>query len=138
METRPLFEKRSVMKDDDKYSRLVKIPQYLPSEKKPPVESLYSYDKYVRLIRDINNASISEEEKTFLRYAAGRHIVFRYDLIADYYANANSEMQKLMEQSALVILDIDDAIANGYVKLSRRLEEIRKDGNLAKKAKDFR
>ena len=33
-------------------------------------------------------------------------------------------MQELMEESALVIIDIDNAIANGYVKLSRRLEKI--------------
>jgi hypothetical protein len=33
-------------------------------------------------------------------------------------------MQELMEQSALVILDIDDAIANGYVKLSKDIEKI--------------
>ena len=42
-----------------------------------------------------------------------------------------------MEQSGLVILDIDDAIAKGYVKLSKRLEEIRRDGKLAQKARDF-
>jgi hypothetical protein len=29
-----------------------------------------------------------------------------------------------MEQSALVILDIDDAIANGYVKLSKDIRAI--------------
>ena len=33
-------------------------------------------------------------------------------------------MQNLMEQSALVILDIDDAIANGYVKLSSDIRKI--------------
>ena len=29
-----------------------------------------------------------------------------------------------MEDSALVIIDIDDAIANGYVKLSKRVADI--------------
>ena len=33
-------------------------------------------------------------------------------------------MQRLMEQSALVIIDIDDAIANGYVKLSKDIQEL--------------
>ena len=50
--------------------------------------------------------------------------MFNYSLIADYYAHASKEMQELMEQSALVILDIDDAIANGYVKLSSDIEKI--------------
>ena len=56
--------------------------------------------------------------------AASRHIVFNYAKIADYYAHSNEEMQELMEQSALVILDIDDAIANGYVKLSKDIEKL--------------
>ena len=135
---KPLFgEQKSVMKNDVKYSRLVDIPQYTPSGVAPPIESLYSYKKYSELINQINKSGVSEEEKKFLRYSASRHIVFNYAQIADYYANATPEMQELMEQSGLVILDIDDAIAKGYVKLSKRLEEIRRDGKLAQKARDF-
>ena len=135
---KPLFgEAKSAMKDSTKYSRLVDIPQYLPSNVAPPLESLYSCKKYSELINSINKSNVSEAEKKFLRYSASRHIVFNYAQIADYYANATPEMQELMEQSGLVILDIDDAIANGYVKLSKRLEEIRKDGKLAQKARDF-
>lgn len=135
---KPLFgEAKSVMDGDEKYSRNVLIPQYEPSDTPPPIEALYSYTKYAELIRDINNSNVSEAEKKFLRHAASRHIVFNYALIADYYANATPEMQELMEKSALVIIDINDAIANGYVKLSKRLEAIRNDGNLAKKAKDI-
>ena len=33
-------------------------------------------------------------------------------------------MQRLMEQSALVIIDIDDAIANGYVRLSTTIDKL--------------
>ena len=73
---------------------------------------------------NIKNSNVSEEEKKFLKLAASRHIVFNYAKIADYYAHASKEMQELMEQSALVILDIDDAIANGYVKLSKDIERI--------------
>ena len=135
---KPLFgEPASAMKDSNKYSRLVDIPQYLPSNVAPPIASLYDRNKYSKLLNEINKSSVSEEEKKFLIYAASRHIVFNYSQIADYYANATPEMQELMEESGLVILDIDDAIAKGYVKLSKRLEEIRKDGKLAQKAKDF-
>jgi len=38
-------------------------------------------------------------------------------------------MQDLMERSALVIIDYDDAIKNGYVQLSSSLEEILGDEN---------
>ena len=33
-------------------------------------------------------------------------------------------MQELMEHNALVILDIKDAIAQGYVQLSKRMDSI--------------
>ena len=135
---KPLFgEGISAMKGDTKYSRRVDIPQYLPSDTLPPIETLYSNEKYTKLISQIEKSNVTEQEKKFLKYAAARHLCFNYGKIADYYANATPEMQELMEQSGLVILDIDDAIANGYVKLSKRLEEIRKNGKLAQKARDF-
>jgi hypothetical protein len=37
-------------------------------------------------------------------------------------------MQILMEKSALVIIDIDDAIANGYVKLTKAVEDLIAEG----------
>lgn len=38
-------------------------------------------------------------------------------------------MQELMERSALVIIDYDDAIKNGYVQLSSSLEAILNEEN---------
>ena len=106
------------------YTKKAEIPQYQPSEIAPHIGSLCNIEKYSKLMRDINNASISDEEKQFLRLAASRHIVFNYSKIADYYAHASEEMQNLMEDSALVILDVDDAIAKGYIKLSKDIENI--------------
>lgn len=106
------------------YDTKTLVPHYTPSVAKPHLDSLINIEKYSKLIRDIKDSSVSEEEKRFLRFAAARHIVFNYALIADYYAHASAEMQELMEQSALVILDIDDAIANGYVKLSKDIRNI--------------
>ena len=115
---------KDAMGDDKKYSRAIKIPQYNPSEEVPKLESMLDLEKYSKLIYAINKSDVSEEEKKFLRFAASRHIVFNYALIADYYAHASAEMQGLMEQSALVILDINDAIANGYVKLSEKMKQL--------------
>lgn len=117
----------NLVDENNHYTQKVSVPQYLPSAVCPPIESLCDYDKYSKLIANINKSDVSESEKKFLKYAASRHIVFNYSRIADYYAHASAEMQDLMEQSALVILDIDDAIANGYVKLSKQLESILKD-----------
>lgn len=120
-----LFEvKQTAMGDDTKYSRAIRTPQYVPKDVCPPLESLLDHKKYSQLLYKINNSNVSEDEKKFLRLAASRHIVFNYSLIADYYAHTNREMQELMEQSALVILDIDDAIANGYVKLSAKMKQL--------------
>ena len=68
--------------------------------------------------------SISEEEREFLRYAAERHTVFNYRNIAEYYAAASAAMQGLMEDSGLVIIDVDSAIANGFANLSNAVDEI--------------
>ena len=112
---------------ENKYTTKVSIPQYLPSMECPRLKDVTNLDKYRELLQNINNSSVSEEEKEFLRLAATRHIVFNYSKIADYYAHANKEMQELMEQSALVIIDIKDAIANGYVKLNNGIKSIMED-----------
>lgn len=123
-----LFENEEVksnpMGDDTKYSRAIRVPQYEPKNEKPALETVYDLTKYSRLLAKINKSGVSEEEKKFLKFAASRHIVFTYSKIADYYAHASAEMQDLMEESALVILDMDDAIANGYVALSEKMKQL--------------
>lgn len=116
--------KKNPMGEDTKYSRAIRVPQYEPSDVKPELESVYDLTKYSKLIAKINKSGVSEEEKKFLKFAATRHIVFTYSKIADYYAHASAEMQDLMEESALVILDMDDAIANGYVALSEKMQQL--------------
>lgn len=124
MKQKMFLQGKQLMDGDDKYSRAIRTPQYIPSKVKPDVSELCDYKKYSQLVRNIDKSSISDEEKKFLKLAASRHIVFNYSKIADYYAHASSEMQRLMEESALVILDIDDAVANGYVRLSERLNQL--------------
>lgn len=114
-----------VDEEDAKYSKKALIPHYTPSREKPNVGILCNKERYMQLVEEINNAQdITEEEREFLIYAATRHIVFNYAQIADYYAHSNKTMQELMEKSALVIIDFDDAIANGYVKLSKNIESM--------------
>ena len=116
--------KKNPMGEDMKYSRAIRIPQYEPKNEKPKLEGVYDLTKYSQLVAKINKSDVSDDEKKFLKFAASRHIVFTYSKIADYYAHASKEMQELMEQSALVILDIDDAIANGYVALSEKMQQL--------------
>lgn len=110
-----------------KYSKKVQIPQYEIKGEKPIIESLCNDSKTNMLIAKIKKSNVTEEEKQFLIKAARRHYIFNYRNIAEYYAHASKEMQNLMEESALVIIDINDAIANGYVKLSDTLNKLMED-----------
>lgn len=109
---------------ENPYTDAVNIPQYEPTGMAVNINELYDARKYRELIDEIENSGVSEEDKTFLKFAAARHIVFRYKEIAEYYAKADVEMQELMERSALVIIDVDDAIANGYAVLRETIEEV--------------
>jgi hypothetical protein len=110
-------------KDEEKYSSKIVSPIYTPKNKQPHLIELCNKSKTRRLITEIENSNLPIEEKLFLIDASQRHTVFNYEKIADYYAHASPEMQKLMERSGLVIIDIEKAIQYGYVKLC---DEIRK------------
>jgi len=104
-------------KSDKKYTPKIESPTYEPKNKQPHTLELYNKEKTRRLFTEIDESNVSEDEKLFLRHAAARHIVFDYEKIADYYSHASSEMQTLMERSALVIIDFQKAIENGYVRM---------------------
>ena len=110
--------------EDNKYTSKISIPQYLPKAECPNIHDLVGTKKYDELMTEIETSSVSEEQKDFLRRAATRHLEFNYSRIADYYAHQNKEMQELIEKSALVLIDFDDAIANGYAKLDHRIRDL--------------
>lgn len=109
----------------NEYSQKVDPVQYEVTGETPDIRDLYSDAKYRELLMDIeSDGSISEEEREFLKLAAARHIVFNYRNIAEYYAAAGHAMQGLMEDSALVIIDFNDAVKNGYAKISGIIDEL--------------
>ena len=109
---------------DDVYTRKIETPIYEPKNKKPDISELFNDDKVMELVKEINESNISENEKMFLIKAACRHNIFDYSKIADYYAHSDKDVQNLMEKSALVIIDFDKAIANGYIKLTDEIKEM--------------
>ena len=108
--------------DDDTYSKKVLAPIYEPKNEKPKIEDMMDGEKCRQLVDEINSADIPEDEKDFLIAAAGRHVVFNYKRIADYYAHSDKPVQELMDRSALVIIDFERAIADGYVKLTEEIQ----------------
>lgn len=113
--------------EENPYTTKTDIPQYEITGAEPTLEECVDEYKVQELLEEIENSNVSEEQKEFLRKAATRHYGFNYKNVAEYYAHQDKEMQELMEKSALVLIDIDNAIANGYVKLSGELEEIFED-----------
>lgn len=106
------------------YSRKIAAPIYEPTMDVPPmVSDCVNTDKYDQLIAEIEQAKISEDDKRLLKLAAARHIVFDYKNIAERYAHADKLVQQLMENSALVIIDFDKAIENGFIKMTKRLQD---------------
>ena len=103
--------------EKEPYSMKVNIPQYEITGDCPALDELLDTKKGDELIAEIMQSNVSDAEKDFLIQAARRHNVFNYRNIAEYYAHATPEMQRLMEKSALVVIDIGDAITFGYAQL---------------------
>lgn len=112
----------------DGYSTKTNIPQYEPTGRTPTWEEMLDTRKMEELVSGINGADVPEDVKAFLIEAAHRHTRFNYRNIAEYYANATPEVQQLMEDSALVIIDIDDAIAKGFTRFSEEVRENEEGG----------
>jgi hypothetical protein len=106
---------------ENPYTMTIEAPTYEPSDEKPPVSALISLEKTSQLIEKIQASSVSEDEKKFLLLAAERHTVFDFSKIANYYAHSNEEMQALMEDSALVIIDYNKALQDGFVQINKEM-----------------
>lgn len=110
-----------IEEEKKKYTMKTNIPQYEIKGEMPNITELVDASKTNELLQKIKHADITDEERKFLKLGAYRHLCFSYTKIAEYYAQASKEMQELMEDSALVIIDFDDAIAKGYVQLSEQV-----------------
>jgi len=119
-----LLEPNDAQSDaDNPYTQKVEIPVYEPTGDKPALNELYQDKKAIELAEQISASNLPAAEKSFLLAAASRHIILDFEKIANYYAHASQECQELMENSALVIIDFDKAIQNGYIALSDKLSE---------------
>jgi len=102
---------------DEVYTQTVDTPIYEPSGPPPEIAELSDRSTADELLREIRDAELPEEVEGFLLDAAERHVAFNYQRIANYYAHAPDDVQALMERSALVVIDYDQAIERGFVRL---------------------
>lgn len=107
----------------DKYSSKIETPIYEPKNVMPKISELFNCEKADALIREIERSDLSHDERRFLTMAANRHVTFNYEKTADYYSHASPAIQRLMEDSALVIIDFNRAIELGFVKLTDEIYE---------------
>lgn len=109
------------------YSRKIKSPVYAITGEKPETSALFNDRKTQALMTEIEAADLDDEIKTFLKIAAQRHTVLHFSKIAEFYAHADRPLQRLMENSALVIIDFNQAIELGFVKLTDRIQALVQD-----------
>jgi len=114
--------------EDETYTAKIEAPIYEITGEKPELSQLVDTSKTDDLVKEIIETNIEDKElEAFLIHSAHRHKVFNYDKIAEFYAHSSLEVQNLMEKSALVIIDFEKAIENGYVQLSKNIEALRKE-----------
>ena len=112
--------------EDNPYTMKVESPVYEAKGTCPPIEELYDKAKADELMAEIDGEQIESDVKMFLKLAAMRHVVFDYGRIAEFYCHASAKVQRLMERSALIIIDFQDAIEGGYVQLRQDIRELMK------------
>ena len=100
------------------YSPKIDPPVYTPKGENPKVSELIDEEKTRALKAEIATVEMPKDIRAFLMKAADRHDRFNFAKIAEFYCHASPEIQRLMEKSALVIIDFKSAIENGYVQLT--------------------
>lgn len=109
---------------DSEYTAKVEIPVYEPTGEKPPINELCEMEKTNSLIKEINESDLEEDLKKFLILSSYRHLKFNYTKIAEFYCHQKDEVKRIFENHALVLIDFDKAIENGFVEMSKQLSEI--------------
>lgn len=114
---------------EQKYSKVIGIPDFVPNGKNVELENCINTEKYVKLVNEINgNSKLTDSEKKFLRLGATRWIQFRYDNIAQYFCTkANPEFQKMLQRLAMVLIDFDDVLENNLTEAQNFVYDLAKE-----------
>lgn len=114
--------------DGETYSVKVETPVYEPKRGVPPtVEKMVEWEKAEALAARVDKLEgVPEDVRTFLRFACYRFVKFHFDEIAEFYCHASLEVQRMMEDLALVIIDFNRATELGFVRLTDTFRELMK------------
>jgi len=102
------------------YSHKIKLPIFEPSNRNVTLDECVNVDQFVKYMEEIDRYKsenkINEQQYKFLKLAASRFIVFNFENIAEYFCHANADMQRIMQNLALVLLDYDDALKTSIIE----------------------
>jgi hypothetical protein len=121
------FDEQEQKQLSEKYTHKIASPVYEVKGSRPSECELRDESLTNSLISEINEANLPNEIASFLRSAAQRHTVWNYRMVAEYYAHADSQVQALMERSALIIIDYNRAVELGFVQLTEAFAELFED-----------
>lgn len=108
--------------EESKYTRKVSLPIYEIRGENPKIEDMLDTSKADKFKEEIEKAEIPDDVKDFLVKCCTRLYEFDYGKIAEYYAHQDKKVQELMEKIALVLIDLNSAVENGYVELNQFIE----------------
>lgn len=124
----PALSTEEVQEEKSKYTRVMNLPIYEPCNTKPLLEDLLDTTKRDELIGEIDaDEDIPDDLRAFLKSAAERHTSFNFAKVADYYSHLDPRFKCHFENSALVIIDYDNAIRNGFISYDKEVQESRID-----------
>lgn len=108
-----------------RYNQSADRPLYEPTLDAPPeLNEIVDTAKTEQLLQEIDAATnVPQDVKEMLKSTARRHTVINFQNAAEWYAHQPPEIQQLAEDQALVIVDIDKSIQNGWARLSDQLRE---------------
>jgi len=117
-----------IKEEKSKYTRKIYTPIYEPQGTKPSIKDLYVTDKRDELVKEIEeDDELDDELRNFLLISAERHVSFDFAKIAEYYAHLPVKFKHHFENSALVIIDFDKAIRNGFIAYQKEVDISRED-----------
>jgi hypothetical protein len=108
----------------ENYSRKIEAPIYEITGDKPKISELIDRSRTIELQKEIEKADLPKDVREFLSWAAERHSIFNFSHIAEFYAHSEADIQHLMERSALIIIDFDKAVEEGFVALTEQVKDI--------------
>ena len=123
-----LLNDDEIVEEKTKYTRKLYTPIYEPKGDKPLLSDLYDTTKRDELTSDIENDNeLDIDMKNFLKSAAERHTAFDFAKIAEFYSHLPIKYKSHFENSALVIIDYDKAVRNGFIAYDKEVQISRID-----------